>query len=343
MKNFLCAILGVFFSCCRPNSSAKQPLSEPISPDRLNHYTGSLYKGNYLWSGAMNLCWTELCQAVIRAPIALVTDDSAAIKTATALNNPVCSKADLDAPSYYVKAGLGPKTVEAINRESRAKFPDKSFRDLKIDLQEQDIISYAYFLKKVAYEMPFTRCPMHFGGQQVTGFEADGKQKRGVEVLHYESNDRFIIRLRLKDPADELLLAKGFDTQSPAALLQLLHGAKSISATPLGEHDFFRMPLLKLDCQRDYPEMVGKRLGNEGFRQCVIGTMFENIAFELDEAGARVESQAVITVERSAAPNQQKRRYFYLDKPFWVLMKRRDAHNPYFLLGVNNTEIMKPQ
>lgn len=310
-------------------------------PERFQHYTGSMYKGNYVWSGAMNLCWTELCQSVIHAPITLRTGDTAALKMADCFNHPVCTKADLDAPSYYTRAGFGSRTVEAINRESRAKFPEKSFPDLKIDLREEDIISYAYFYKKVAYEMPFTRGNISFEGRQVTGFEAGGDQKRTVEVLHYEHDNRFIVRLRLKDPTDELILAKGFDTRQPEELLRQLDQLNGRQATRLTENDFFKMPLLKLQYRRDYEEMVGKNLDNEGFKQYFIGLMFENIAFELDETGARVESQAVISVERSAAAHQRQRRYFYLDKPFWVLMKRTDASNPYFLLGVNNTDVMQ--
>jgi hypothetical protein len=67
--------------------------------------------------------------------------------------------------------------------------------------------------------------------------------------------------------------------------------------------------------------------------------MFENINFELDEEGAKVESQAVIGAERGAMPKKTGR-YFYLDKPFWVIMKREDSAHPYFLLGVNNAQIM---
>ena len=37
---------------------------------------------------------------------------------------------DLDEKSYYVKSGYGQETVDAINKESKLKFPAKSFSDL---------------------------------------------------------------------------------------------------------------------------------------------------------------------------------------------------------------------
>ncbi len=157
-------------------------------------------------------------------------------------------------------------------------------------------------------------------------------------MIDYQSNDQFIIRLRLKDRSDELILAKGYDTRHPADVLAALARLHTNTPSHLDAADFFSMPLIKLQCRRDYKEMMGKGLKNPGFTEYVISQMFENIAFELDETGARVENQAVIGMERSA---YKPGRYFYLDKPFWVIMKRSASPNPYFLLGVNNVKIMQ--
>lgn len=341
MKRILGSFLNRIFPHRTNQGATPVVASSPPDPERFKYYTGFWFDGNYIWSGAMNLCWTELCQSVIKAPLILRTDEKEALHTANCLNHPVCTKADLDEPSYYVKSGLGPPTLAAINRESRARFPQKRFPDLQVTLGDEDIISYAYFYKAVSYETPFTTGTVFFKEQKVAGFEAHGVQKQSVESLYYENDACFVVRLRLKDPADTLLLAKGFDTGHPEAVLRLLEGLDMGDAAALGENDYFQMPSLKLSCRRDYPEIIGKNLGNQGFENCTIGEMFENIDFELDQSGARVESQAVISVVRGAMISPVKKRYFYLNEPFWVLMKRTDSPNPYFLLGVHNTEIMQ--
>lgn len=330
----------ITFGCGKRQPTMTHPPGNGPAPS--NRYTGSLYEGNYIWTGAMNLCWTALSQTIIHEPIAVRTETAEALEMADRFNHPVCTTADLDEPSYYIKAGFGPKTLEAINRESRKKFPDKSFGDMDMTLGEDDIISYAYFYKKVAYEIPFTRTDLFFDSAWVKGFEAVKEQKRTIEVLHYENDDRFIIRLRLKSSGDELLLAKGYATHDPAEVVKALDGLPEGDASRLDADDHFMMPLLKLNCRRDYPELTGKPLANAGFTEYVIGVMFENINFELDETGAKAESQAVIGVERSA-PTKKTGRYFYLNKPFWVIMKRNDSQNPFFLLGVNTTHIMQPK
>jgi len=30
-----------------------------------------------------------------------------------------------------------------------------------------------------------------------------------------------------------------------------------------------------------------------------------------------------------------------LDAPYWVVMQRKNSQNPYFILGVNNAELME--
>lgn len=319
------------------------------NPETSNHqertpfqrYTGSVQKGNYVWGAAMNFCWTNLCESIIHEPIALQSNDSEVLALVDALNHPVCTIADLDEPSYFVKAGYGPQTLQQINQQCRAKFPDKTFADLDLSLSDQDIIAYAYLFKKVSYEVPFTPTNMVFRGQAVAGFSADVAQKKTVEVLHYVDDHEFIIRLRLQDSADELILAKGYNTTEPSEVLQNLANLNLRQSSRLGSDDHFKMPLLKLDFHRDYEKIIGNALTNPRFTHFVIGQMFEKIIFELDEKGAKVENEAVIAVVGASMASFRRSRYFYLDKPFWVIMKRTESRNPYFLLGVNNTEFMK--
>jgi len=117
----------------------------------MDDYLGSECKGNYVWGGAMNLAWHELNDNILHEKLKLNTDDEQALEMVDKLNRLAFTKKDLDEESYYVKSGLGSKTVDIINKGSRQKFPGKSFKDLEDKLRPTDIISYAYFLKEVKY------------------------------------------------------------------------------------------------------------------------------------------------------------------------------------------------
>ncbi len=306
----------------------------------MDYYLGSEYKGNYVWGLAMNLAWNELSESILHEKLKLKTDDKIALRMADQLNDTPFTKNDLDEQSYYIKSGYGQKTVDLINKESRAKFPDKSLDDLKLNLGPKDIIAYAYFLKQVEYVTPFKEKDVSFLKKRVKGFYAKDISKQNVRILGYWDDDKFIIRLTLKDDTDELILAKGFDMNHPKDALDEIDKYDKHAPSEINDVDQFEMPKLHVDHRHDYIELMGKSLANQGFEEYFIAQMFEKIKFDMDHKGARVESEGVI-IGPTAMPSRPKVRRFILDKPFWVVMKRRDGRQPYFVLGVRNTELME--
>ena len=341
MAKILFSSLLIIFMVTGCTQTITKPTAKPNLPIKDNDlYAGSNYKGNYIWGGAMNLAWNDLRENVVHAKVELNTNDTAALQTTFKLNESVFSKKDLDEPSYYVKSGFGQKTVELINKESRLKFPDKSFPDLQMNLAENEIIAYAYLLKKVEYKVEFTEKDVLFNKKVVAGFYADNKwQKYNVDILQYSDDDKFIIALRLKDEADELILAKGYEQNRvcdiAATIAQLPRSDRQIML----DNDVFEMPKLHLDYSRDYSEMNEKHLANRGFEDYEIRQMSERVKFDMDQKGARVENEAELKFQLWD-PNKPKSKILILDKPFWVVMKRANSPNPYFILGVNNAQLM---
>jgi len=93
------------------------------------------------------------------------------------------------------------------------------------------------------------------------------------------------------------------------------------------------MPVVDLNVQRDYTQLVGSPCANEKFKEYILTTMFENIKFRIDEVGAKVENEAVMSMSRSMP------RLFIVDRPFWVVMRQKGCH-PYFIAQINNTDFM---
>lgn len=69
---------------------------------------------------------------------------------------------------------------------------------------------------------------------------------------------------------------------------------------------------------------------------------YQRIIFELNEAGARIDSESRIVVEdvdSNAVVKHPKR--LVLDKPFFIIMKKKSSLNPYFVMYVRNAELMQ--
>lgn len=335
--------LVLLTGCADQNNPNQPPIVQNTETNITGNYLGSDYNGNYVWGGAMNLAWTELNENILHEKIKLATDDKIALEMVEKLNNPVFTKNDLDEKSYYVKSGYGQKAVDAINQESKAKFPKKSFDDLKMNLNPTDIISYAYFLKEIEYKTEFEKKDVLFEGKKIKGFYAEKEsQRENVKIMEYEDDDKFIVSLQLKDESDQLLLAKGYDMNNPQAVVDKINQKNKEYLATISNSDLFEAPKLHLDHHRDYLELVQKNLANKGFEQYVIAEMFENIKFDMDQTGAKVENEAAIVMKETASMMEPaKPKNFLFDKPYWIIMKRTNSQNPYFILGVNNTELME--
>ena len=59
----------------------------------------------------------------------------------------------------------------------------------------------------------------------------------------------------------------------------------------------------------------------------------QGIKFKLDRCGAMLESEATIMV--ASIP-----RYFIFNRPFLIYMKKRDCEQPFFVMWVDNAELL---
>lgn len=342
-------ILFLFFGTAIQKLNSQTKSNKDTKINIVGNYVGSNYKGNFVWCGAMNLAWNELNENILKEKLKLNSQDKTALEMVEKFNNPTFSKNDLDENSYYIKSGFGQKTITAINQESKAKFPNKSFEDLKIELEDDGLASYAYFNKSIAYLYEFNRSTVCFKGKKVKGFAYNPKitdQLYNIEIVDYTNDDKFIIKLKLKnenEQTDELILAKGYTMNNPDAVMKIVNTSDPEEYRSLDKRDQFEAPKLNLNFHREYEELLNKFLKNKGFEMTYFSQMFENIKFNMDEKGATVEAEAVITMESGGSSNSVKfiQRNIILNKPYWIILKRAGTQNPYFILGINNTDLME--
>ncbi len=325
-------------------AQTKKQVNKKVSKASTNNYTGTYYKGNYVWAGAMNLAWNDCSEQIIKEKIQINSNDKSAINLVNKLNHPAFTTKDLDAKSYYVKSGFGQATVQQINKETKAKFQQKTFADLTDVLGDSDMIAYSYFFKKTQYVSSLSSTETTFKGVKVAGFGTEAKDdKRNIKIIEYINKNKFIVSIALKDTSDQLILAKGYDMSNPEIVVNIIRKKINDYHESMEYKDYFEAPKLDLEYHRDYVELVNKTLLNKGFENYQIKKMYQNIKFGLDETGAKVEDEAIMdAIPVSFDPNDQTiPKLLQFDKPFWVIMKRTSSKNPYFILGINNNELMK--
>jgi len=327
-----------------------------------NWTTWSYYKWNYVYWAAMDLAWSELKENIIWEDIRLnISKDDKILnpnleKLLKEFNNTIFSKKDLDEKSYYVKAWYWQKTVDTINKESKEKFPDKSFKDLEMKLWKYDIISYAYFFKNFDFFTAFLKDTVYFNKIPVKWFKYGAtspnylKQRKNISILNYKNDDNFIIKLNLKDFDDDFFVAKWYNMTSTKEVLDDLQKYKDKKLEDFWDNDYFQMPNINFDFKRNYEEFINKLILNSKFNKTgedyIIAKMYENIKFALNNKWVKVENEAVVVMYCTSAWFNEnyippKERHFYLNKPFWIIMKSHNSNNPYLIIWINNTALMQ--
>lgn len=291
-----------------------------------------------VWCSTLPLAWKELRNLDSR-PIR--TPDP---KASERLDRWDGSADDLPPDSYYVKAGLAEAgIVETIRREMAERFPKKTFPDLDI-LLASGPIAYAYLTAGVKYRYTFRQ------SRAIEFRDGSGKETKvsGFETISADSSEyartmqeqiEVYIPPEKTNPSGrpkEFVVDPSKSTAPSQLLLAAVEWRGTLAATearveeilrqpvgPFEEGDVFEAPDLSLLAEHRFQELEGQDLA----------LALQRIRFEMNRFGGELESEAMFAPSSST-------RFFVFDRPFLVLLRKRGAARPYFVLWVENAELM---
>jgi hypothetical protein len=74
-----------------------------------------------------------------------------------------------------------------------------------------------------------------------------------------------------------------------------------------------------------------------------LSVAFQFIQFKMDKTGAAVESGAYVESQLLNGHDEKEDLnpdHFHFDRPFLIVMKKRDAQHPFFVMWVDNAELL---
>jgi len=321
------------------NSKIEKTLITPHMEQKITN------KVNVLYCSTFQLCWNEL-KTFMNGDIEISGNPD----IVPFLNKSLSTKDDLSEESYVAVAGYIKDNVEdTINKQLATKF--KKVEPVNFDgFAEDDIIAYSYLYKNLKFDKEFEtfKSPIEFSAKgspavSVNAFgindystknEAIAKQ---VDIIDYQDNDDFIIRLKTSTSDDELILAM---IQPGSTLLETIEIVEDRimngKQERLSENDVLKIPKFSFKLTHQYSELIDKSIMNSAYSDYKIEEAIQDITFVLDERGAILESKAFI----HASKDVSRSKYLEFNRPFLLYMKEKGAKYPYFALWVENTELM---
>jgi hypothetical protein len=205
------------------------------------------------------------------------------------------------------------------------------------------------------YELESFKNELVFEGVKVASFGVfggDEEAKKVIEILYYENDDEFILKLNSEDRLHEVIL---FKTQSTFETFAQMNTKvqENIDATKnerekgrklsLANRDEVVIPKFDFDIENNFTTIEGNKIRSVSPKQnYIIKTAWQRIAFMIDEKGAKAESNAKVILKTTGIGKKYtaKPKSMRFDKPFFILLKKTNSKNAYFTLLANNAELM---
>lgn len=321
---------------------------------------------NVIWCASFELAWNRLKSDVVKGNVEV----AGAEQVAARLNASVASESDLSPESCFATAGWAKDGIgERIRREFAARFPGEPLPE--IDPQAV-LVAYAYLKAAARFTIPFFDNPAEFAfvdgaGRRtaVSSFGirirlddsvADDRVRKQVEVLYVkrsaspddDAKGRIVPTEFALDPCRttspyQIVFAVVPRQDTLAATLadvvsKIEHWSPG-HAVEFGALDVLLVPNMFWKITHHFRELEGRerKLLNPGFEGLWIETALQTIEFKLDRSGAELASESGVAI--AAIPT-----HYVFDRPFLVYMKKRDAARPFFVMWVDNAELLcKPQ
>lgn len=293
------------------------------------------------------------------------------------LENPISEKKNcIYAPALLFawdavekKLGTGIRLSDSNSDDLKLLFASKSHEralskgEYSIETQvENDVIRVRAFFNKTlpfAEKLQSMTEPVFFNGKsRVAAFGLnfpDREEAAAADILYYRDDSEFIVRLNPKDPDHEIILfitAEKFQSLFGAVTrLQTLvdtgNSQRKISTLAwkyeFTSKDVLSIPVIRFNIATKFRSLEGQTIQMDDGGRFLIEEAVQRTGFILNEEGAVVESEAEFTtaaLDIDEPIEKPRPKEMIFDRSFVIVVKRRNEPNPYFVMTVNNAELL---
>ncbi|MDD5022114.1 MAG: hypothetical protein PHR82_08330, partial [Endomicrobiaceae bacterium] len=334
--------LNVFLSNFVFSEEPKQINTDELKQTEVTSYLQKKITNgkNLIYCSTFQLAWNVLWDGLIKEPIKL----SGTPKIQNMLNERLTNKEDISDNAYIAMVGFDADgIVEKIDDALLKKFNNKKGCGIKLS-NPSDFLAYSYLFKNLEFKNKFEELnDTYFNGKtkvKTFGIKTFSDASRQVKILDYTDDNNFILKLESKSENDEIILAKIEPKETLLSTVDyVLQQIKNKKPMGLGTQDILQIPKFDFDILKEYSELTNRDFLNKNFREYFIAKAFQGIKFKLDEKGVVLESYAGIIGVKSVHINNDIKRLIF-DKPFLFCLKEKNAKYPYFVMWVDNAELM---
>ena len=328
---------------------------------------------NVIWCSTFQMAWDKLNNDIIGEPVKVLGAEELAAR----LNQSKVSEADLEEESFYATAGfVGKGIIEQIQKEMKKRFPSESLPVFDKSYRSPDAaVTYSYLNIDLEFKYPFYTNNSAFVFEDPEGTHTKVKSFRNiaegwgdpnseqvyeqVDILYYKRGNRlepteFAIDLcKYTSPYQIVLALVSRRNTLGSTLATVERKISEFKENPdyevlrnprsrkIGFGDIVIVPDILFKLTHQFEELKDRPLGNSQLLNCFFLEAKQIIDFSPSKTGVIFKSDVTSILWPLARPPAEPRR-LYFNKSFLVYVKKRQGGtNPFFVMWVDNAELMK--
>lgn len=317
------------------------------------HLNEHISSDNLIYCSTFQLVWNEL-SSFLKGKISFTGECS----IVNELNKMSFTKEHLDENCYLAYADfISSGILDKIKRNLMDKFRETSKLDLDPKrFNPSDILAYSFLLKVLIFEKKFEELqnfyftgddrdstPVESFGLKTVRKDTEKKLRNQAQILYYGDYDDFTVSFKTQSQ-DYMILAK----TAPQSTLQ--ETLSKVQSNPWKDPDYLKdgetlqVPKLDFDLEHHYEELIGKVVCVDSKpMDFYVSDAVQFIKFILNEEGAKLRSEAAMTLRLCANFDGPPIRRFIFNKPFLLYLTQGKNAPPYFVAWISNSEVMKVQ
>jgi len=313
---------------------------------------------NVIWCSSFQAAWKALQNDLAKEPVSLEGGGNV-VQLLNQANDP---KPDAPPGSLYTAAGWEDKGIIAqIHKDLKQQFPAKELPTFP-GMIPGSFVAYGYLEANVGFRLPY------FQNKKPLEFTAGNGEKANVCSFGLRPEDDYAYR-KLREQAailyyawdksdfangtlklDECVLDLDQTSGPSQVVLARVKPQKTLKATlssfdakirsfkggasPMGVNDVLLVPDVFYNISHHFAELERRNFSNAALKGQRMDIAQQDILFRLDRNGAELKSEA----KQYMAPMAK---YYVFDRPFLIIMKKRGAERPYFVMWVDNAELLR--
>jgi len=298
---------------------------------------------NLVYCASFEISWNILKEEIIKEKIVL--DEQ--VNWVNYLNVQTKNNS-INPENIYTLIDFG-KNINLTSVKSELKEKFKIEFNQNIELADTDIFSFVYLNKEIEF---YSELSDYFGKERLMFNDTNGVDffglkfgwanpvyKENLRIYDYKNENDFIFQIGAKNGNDEIFLAKITPEETlEQTYTAVINRVNKSKVDLLGDDEQVRIPYINLNIEKEYREVEGAKIKNEDFNNYSIGKAIQIIDFKLNEQGISLTSIAENVMYECDLENEPRKLIF--NKPFLIILKEKDKDEPYFLMWINNSELV---